>query len=178
MSSGVFAILGQKDTSTSDIVRSFTSVFHMPFLTPSPAPPTPFPLPHSPASYELHLRPDKTAAIVDMIRHFGWRHVHYLYDSDEGLQRLQQMFRALGNDTDIRFFVNRFSDLTNIHEELRAVDAVVSTLPFKSIVLDLSSGAAYRQVLRQKKGRHVVSSHVDLIIKEARANITQINLAT
>ena len=35
-------------------------------------------------SYELHVRPDPTPAIVDIIRHFRWRHIHYLYDSDEG----------------------------------------------------------------------------------------------
>ncbi|XP_076447024.1 glutamate receptor 3-like [Babylonia areolata] len=147
MSRGVFAILGQKDTATADIVHSFTSIFHMPFLTPSPVPPRLHHL-HQP-TYQLHLRPERTPAVVDMIRYFGWRQVHYLYDSDEGLQRLQQMFRALGNDSNIRFFVNRFSDVRNVHEELRAVDAVVSGLPFKSIVLDLSSGEAYRHVLRQ-----------------------------
>ena len=80
MSSGVFAILGQKDIATTDIVRSFTSTFHMPFITPSLVPPRL----RDALSYELHVRPDPTPAIVDIIRHFRWRHIHYLYDSDEG----------------------------------------------------------------------------------------------
>ncbi|KAL8581029.1 hypothetical protein ACOMHN_048063 [Nucella lapillus] len=148
MSSGVFAILGQKDIATTDIVRSVTSTFHMPYITPSPAPPRR----RKALSYELHVRPDNTGAIVDVIRHFKWRHIHYLYDSDEGLLRLQQIFRALGNESSNWFFVSRFQDVTNVHEQLRAIDASSSTLPFKSIVLDLSSDEAYEHVLRQTFG--------------------------
>lgn len=80
MSSGVFAILGQKDIASNDIVSAFTNTFHMPFVTPSHAPP----VSRDVLSYELHIRPDNTEAIVDLIQHFGWSHIHYLYDSDEG----------------------------------------------------------------------------------------------
>ncbi|XP_076467659.1 glutamate receptor 3-like [Babylonia areolata] len=145
MSSGVFAILGQKDIATTDMVRSVTTTFHMPYITPSPAPPRR----RKALSYELHVRPDNTGAIVDVIRHFRWRHIHYLYDSDEGLLRLQQIFRALGNESSNWFFVSRFLDVTNVHEQLRAVDSSSAALPFKSIVLDLSSDEAYEHVLRQ-----------------------------
>lgn len=80
MSSGVFAILGQKDFSSADIVRSFSNTFHMPFVTSSRGAPSAL----NAFSYEIHVRPDNTAAIVDIIKHFGWRHIYYLYDSDDG----------------------------------------------------------------------------------------------
>lgn len=66
-----------------------------------------------------------------------------------GLLRLQQIFRALGNDSSNWFFVSRFLDVTNVHDELRALDIGTTSQPFKSIVLDLSSNAAYEHVLRQ-----------------------------
>ena len=63
--------------------------------------------------------------------------------------RLQQIFRALGNESSNWFFVSRFLDVTNVHDELRALDSSPTTQPFKSIVLDLSTNYAYEQVLRQ-----------------------------
>ena len=66
-----------------------------------------------------------------------------------GLLRLQQIFRALGNDSSNWFFVSRFLDVTNVHDELRALDTGTTSQPFKSIVLDLSSNDAYEHVLRQ-----------------------------
>nr|KAG5705420.1 hypothetical protein BaRGS_004547 [Batillaria attramentaria] len=144
MSSGVFAILGQKEVASRAIVRSFTSTFHMPFVTPSSV----SPVRKDELRYELHVRPDNTPAIVDVIRHFQWRHIHYLYDSDEGLLRLQQIFRALGNESNNWFSVNRLVDVTDVHDDLKAVDKSGMAGP-KSFVLDLSSEFAYEQVLKQ-----------------------------
>ena len=93
MSTGVFAILGQKDIATTNIVRSVTSTFHMPYVTPSPVPPRLL----NTLSYELHVRPDNTAAIVDVIRHFQWRQIHYMYDSDEGERRMSGWLRRRGD---------------------------------------------------------------------------------
>ncbi len=80
MGKGVFAILGQKEMKSSDIVKSFTNTFHMPFITPSLSR---IAVGDS-SSYELHMRPDYTYAITDLIQYLGWIQVHFLYDSDEG----------------------------------------------------------------------------------------------
>ena len=80
MGKGVFAIIGQKEMKSSDIVRSFTTTFQMPFITPS--------LSRiavgNDSTFELHMRPDYTYAITDVIEYLGWGQVHFLYDSNEG----------------------------------------------------------------------------------------------
>ncbi|PVD34216.1 hypothetical protein C0Q70_05482, partial [Pomacea canaliculata] len=116
----------------------------MPFVTSSRGAPSAL----NAFSYEIHVRPDNTAAIVDIIKHFGWRHIYYLYDSDDGLMRLQQIFRALSNNSLIWFSVIRFRDVTRVHDELRSIDNG-TTRSVKTVVLDLSTDLAYQQVLKQ-----------------------------
>ncbi|CAL1535039.1 unnamed protein product, partial [Lymnaea stagnalis] len=144
MTQGVFAILGQKSTQSADIVKSLSSTFHMPFITPSLSPST---IRGSSSNFELHLRPDYTAAIIDVIEHLKWKHVHFLYDSDEGLQRLQNIHKMMRNDSVQWFSVVRFNDVTDVHDELRMTD-MSDGFP-KVFVLDLSSDEAYSTVLRQ-----------------------------
>ncbi|XP_041358488.1 glutamate receptor-like isoform X2 [Gigantopelta aegis] len=144
MSLGVFAILGQKEIISSDIVQSFTNTFHMPFVTTS--------LSHITArrnsGYELHLRPDYTSALIDVIEYLRWDHVHFLYDSDEGLLRIQRIFWSMRNHSVQWFSVKRFNDITRVHDDLRRLDRSNFSPP-KNFVLDLSSEYAYNLVLKQ-----------------------------
>ena len=80
MAEGVFLFYGVKDMTSLDIVQSFTRTFHMPFLSPSTPSSTIKPGP----TFEIHMKPEFAYAIIDMILHFEWRKIHYLYDSDEG----------------------------------------------------------------------------------------------
>ncbi|KAH3717765.1 hypothetical protein DPMN_060561 [Dreissena polymorpha] len=80
MADGVFLFFGVKDTKSLDIVQSFTRTFHMPYLSPSTSVWTE----KSAAGFEVHMKPDYTFAIIDMILYFGWTKIHYVYDSDEG----------------------------------------------------------------------------------------------
>ncbi|BFZ24114.1 hypothetical protein BsWGS_27153 [Bradybaena similaris] len=146
MSQGVFAILGQKSIQSADIVKSLTSTFHMPYITPSLSPSS---LRDEPSSYEIHLRPDLTAAIVDVIEILGWRHVFFMYDSDEGLHRLQHIHKMMRNDQVQWFSMVRFANIDDVHDELKSADLTDSFGHPKSFVLDLSSEEAYSKVLRQ-----------------------------
>ena len=83
MASGVFLFFGVKDMTSLDIVQSFTRTFHMPYLSPS----TPTGNINPGASYEIHMKPESALAIIDMIVHFEWHKIIYVYDSDEGKQR-------------------------------------------------------------------------------------------
>lgn len=81
MSSGVTVFLGKKDIRSLDIIQSFTKTFHMPYLSPSLSEDT---AQDEEGGFEIHMKPPHTQAIIDLILHFGWTRVHYLYDSDEG----------------------------------------------------------------------------------------------
>ncbi|ESO90626.1 hypothetical protein LOTGIDRAFT_163822 [Lottia gigantea] len=144
MSEGVFAIIGQKTMQTADIVQAFTTTFHMPYLTPSLSRDTI----RKHSKYELHMKPDFTQALIEMISFLEWDHVHYLYDSDEGMIRLQKMFKSMRNASIAWFNVKRFNDIHHVHEDLRQIDRgdINAT---KSFVLDLSSEEAYKIVLKQ-----------------------------
>ena len=72
-----------------------------------PAPPSPLPMPQpglTPAApqhrrpaassaaaaatsrtYSIYVRPDYANAVFALIRHFNWKHVYYLYDTEQGL---------------------------------------------------------------------------------------------
>lgn len=81
MADGVFLFFGVKDTKSLDIVRSFTRTFHMPYMSPS----TPVWTDNMDSGFEVHMKPDFTLAIIDMILYFEWSgKIHYVYDSDEG----------------------------------------------------------------------------------------------
>ncbi|KAK3719756.1 hypothetical protein RRG08_040059 [Elysia crispata] len=146
MSHGVFAILGQKSVLSADIVQSLTSTFHMPYITPSLTPST---FRSSDSSFELHMRPDHTRALIDIIENLGWKHVHFLYDSDEGLQRFQHIHKMMRNGTVQWFSVVRFTDINDIHDDLRLADVPDNKTVVKAFVVDLSSEEAYRKVLKQ-----------------------------
>ncbi|XP_052245576.1 glutamate receptor 2-like [Dreissena polymorpha] len=153
MADGVFLFFGVKDTKSLDIVQSFTRTFHMPYLSPSTSVWTE----KSAAGFEVHMKPDYTFAIIDMILYFGWTKIHYVYDSDEGLQHIQMVLSALrdvsesgGSDSHVHVLARRIYNVENAHDELRQLDRMdpdVST--DKVIVFDLSSEFAYRNILRQ-----------------------------
>ncbi|GFN90016.1 glutamate receptor 10 [Plakobranchus ocellatus] len=146
MSHGVFAILGQKSVLSADIVHSVTSTFQMPYITPSL---TPSSTRSADSSYELHMRPDHTRALIDVIEYLGWKYVHFLYDSDEGLQRFQHIHKMMRNGSVQWFSVVRFTDVNDIHDELRLADMPDNKSFTKAFVVDLSSEEAYKKVLKQ-----------------------------
>lgn len=80
MSSGIFALFGTHDMRTINTVRSFTQAFHMPYVTPSLAVNSS----NQNTGYVLYMRPHYTQAIIDIIKHYRWTIVYYVYDSEDG----------------------------------------------------------------------------------------------
>ena len=80
MSKGSFFLFGMNNVSTTETVNSYSSTFHMPYITPSMVTTNSV----SKSSYQLFMRPFYTKAIVDLVRHYGWTKAYYVYDSDEG----------------------------------------------------------------------------------------------
>lgn len=95
-------MMGLTQTSVYSTLHSYSESFHMPYINlnfmpnqtaslkaPSTAP--------SNSNFHLNLRPFHAPALVDLIRHYGWIDIIYLYDSDEGtsMQKLFLEFRIL-----------------------------------------------------------------------------------
>lgn len=80
MDTGIFMIFGGRRFESSSVIESYTQKFHMPYISPSFADNV---VPHLP-TFQLHMRPSHTQALVDVIMHFSWRNFHYVYDSEDG----------------------------------------------------------------------------------------------
>nr|QZH55024.1 ionotropic glutamate receptor 1 [Achelura yunnanensis] len=91
---GVFAMLGAVTPDSFDTLHSYTNTFQMPFVTPwfpeKVIPPSSGLIDHA-----ISMRPDYHRAIVDTIVFYGWKEVIYMYDSHDGLLRLQQLYQSM-----------------------------------------------------------------------------------
>ncbi|KAL5012952.1 hypothetical protein ScPMuIL_011503 [Solemya velum] len=166
MFDGVFVFLGKKDVRSLDIIHSFTKTFHMPYLSHSLSSDT---AQDGDGNFEIHMKPPYTQAIIDVIRHFKWTRVHYLYDSDEGLHRLEHIYKGVRGIPMVSFKFRKLQDVDNAHEELRMLDKMETDNP-KLVVLDMSSGAAYKSILKQipevgmnRHGYHYLLAGLDIL---------------
>ncbi|KAE8748742.1 hypothetical protein FOCC_FOCC004545, partial [Frankliniella occidentalis] len=87
-------MLGAVSPDSFDTLHSYSNIFQMPFVTPW------FPekvLTPSSGSldYAISMRPEYHQAIIDVVKFYGWKHIIYMYDSHDGLLRLQQIYQSL-----------------------------------------------------------------------------------
>ncbi|XP_076446346.1 glutamate receptor-like [Babylonia areolata] len=98
LSNGNLAIFGVSNASSMATIQSYTNTFQVPFVTFSMAHNT-----SSNTSFQVYMRPMHVHALVKLVLSYGWAHMYYIYNSDEGLIRLQQMFQAVAVYTHDKF---------------------------------------------------------------------------
>lgn len=76
---GVVAIVGVSNASAFATIQSYSNTFHVPFITPSMAQNSSLPTP-----YQIFMRPMYIDALLEVIKHYGWPKLLFLYDTDEG----------------------------------------------------------------------------------------------
>ncbi|KAH1002602.1 hypothetical protein HUJ04_008677 [Dendroctonus ponderosae] len=93
--------------------------------------------------YATSMRPEYHQAIIDTIKYYGWRRIIYLYDSNDGLLRLQQIYQALtpGNEPFQVKTVRRINNVTDALQFLRGLEEQ-SRWEHKHVVLDCSADMA------------------------------------
>ncbi|KAK2192982.1 hypothetical protein NP493_19g11001 [Ridgeia piscesae] len=132
MSRGIIALFGTHRASSINAIKSYTSTFRMPFITPSMA----INKTGQQHDYELYMSPLYAGALVSIIRKYEWRKIYYLYGDDEGLLRMQQLFDALAEagyivEVDMKL-------VTDADDALDTLDMFDRLLPGnKRVVLDL-----------------------------------------
>ncbi|CAG5081544.1 Similar to GluRIA: Glutamate receptor 1 (Drosophila melanogaster) [Cotesia congregata] len=87
-------MLGAVSPDSFDTLHSYSNTFQMPFVTPW------FPEKVlTPSSgfldFAISMRPDYHRAIIDTVRHYGWRKIIYLYDSHDGESQSSYAFLIL-----------------------------------------------------------------------------------
>ncbi|XP_046410710.1 glutamate receptor 1 isoform X1 [Neodiprion pinetum] len=149
-SRGVYSMLGAVSPDSFDTLHSYSNTFQMPFVTPW------FPEKVlTPSSgfldYAISMRPDYHRAIIDTVRYYGWKKIIYLYDSHDGLLRLQQIYQGLrpGNDSFQVETVKRIQNMSEAIDFLRSLEEL-SRWSNKYVVLDCPTDMA----------KDIVVSHV------------------
>ncbi|XP_020801640.1 glutamate receptor 1 [Drosophila serrata] len=135
-SRGVYSMLGAVSPDSFDTLHSYSNTFQMPFVTPW------FPEKVlTPSSglldFAISMRPDYHQAIIDTIQYYGWQSIIYLYDSHDGLLRLQQIYQELkpGNETFRVQMVKRIANVTMAIDFLHTLEDL-GRFSKKRIVLD------------------------------------------
>ncbi|XP_076686024.1 glutamate receptor IB isoform X3 [Andrena cerasifolii] len=149
-SRGVFSMLGAVSPDSFDTLHSYSNTFQMPFVTPW------FPEKVlTPSSglldFAISMRPDYHRAIIDTVRYYGWKKIIYLYDSHDGLLRLQQIYQGLkpGNESFQVETVKRIQNMSEAIDFLRSLEEL-NRWSNKYVVLDCPTDMA----------KDIVVSHV------------------
>ncbi|XP_045509956.1 glutamate receptor 1-like [Colias croceus] len=147
---GAVAMLGSVPSDSFDTLHSYANTFQMPFITPW------FPekvlSSISGTDYAVSLRPDYHRAIMDTIRHYGWSNIIYIYDSHDGLLRLQSMYESMGpGNSPFRITqVKRVAKSDDVIEFLSKVEEV-DRWSNKYVVLDSSTDVAKETVINHAR---------------------------
>lgn len=70
--------------SSYETLVSYSNTFQIPIVSPS----FPYHTRLRPARYGISMRPDYLKAILDLIQHYRWKQIVYIYDSDAGKNAL------------------------------------------------------------------------------------------
>ncbi|XP_066994946.2 glutamate receptor 1-like [Anabrus simplex] len=149
-SRGVFSMLGAVSPDSFDTLHSYSNTFQMPFVTPwfpekVLAPSSGF------LDYAISMRPDYHQAIIDVVRYYSWKKIIYLYDSHDGLLRLQQIYQSLkpGKESFQVESVKRIQNMSEAIDFLHSLEEL-SRWSNKYVVLDCPTEMA----------KEIVISHV------------------
>ncbi|XP_046678070.1 glutamate receptor 1-like isoform X1 [Homalodisca vitripennis] len=148
-SRGVFSMLGAVSPDSFDTLHSYSNTFQMPFVTPwfpekVLAPSSGF------LDYAISMRPDYHQAIIDTVRYYGWKRIIYLYDSHDGLLRLQQIYQSLkpGVETFQVEMVKRIQNASEAIDFLHSLEDISSyRWSNKYVVLDCPTEMAKEVVV-------------------------------
>lgn len=80
MSSGVFMLLGSREFPSMEVIKSYTKMFWMPYITTS----IPFDIAGY-YGYEIYMKPKVVHALRDMVAQYQWTMIHYIYESESGM---------------------------------------------------------------------------------------------
>ncbi|KAL5011753.1 hypothetical protein ScPMuIL_010304 [Solemya velum] len=141
----VFALFGVSNPVTYNVMHSYSHSLQMPWITANPTRSSAF----EKSSFQLSMCPTFVDAVADFIKYFQWTKIYYLFDSDDGLWRLQQLFEAFRPPSrNIAVDARRIKNPWDVYDILRQLDRSDPNFE-RRIVLDLSSKEAYSAVMAQ-----------------------------
>ncbi|XP_015794087.1 glutamate receptor 1-like isoform X1 [Tetranychus urticae] len=120
LSRGIFTLVTPIIGPSYEILVSYSNTFQMPFIHPG------YPETNSQniPNFGLNIRPEYLKAIADVIKLYRWTDIIYIYDSDDGLIKLQHVFSILYSDGHTLHLraVKRITNGTEGYSFLRAIE--------------------------------------------------------
>ena len=92
MQNGIVTVYGSHTMATNDVIKSYTDTFQLPFISSNVAinysaissslslPSSQLPV----QGFQMFVRPLYAKALLDLIRHYAWKDLWYIFDSEEG----------------------------------------------------------------------------------------------
>ncbi|XP_067134213.1 glutamate receptor 1-like isoform X2 [Centruroides vittatus] len=151
MSRGIFTLVAPAAGPSYDTLASYSNTFQMPFLSPA------FPETSSerPSTYGISLKPQYLEAILDVIKHYQWKHIIYLYDSENGLLKLQHIFHLTTDKYKLEVrVVKRISSAKDANEFLSYLENS-DRQGLKYVILDCNATTAQDIIVNHVKHIHM-----------------------
>ncbi|KAK7495272.1 hypothetical protein BaRGS_00013454, partial [Batillaria attramentaria] len=145
LNKGVFLLLGGSSPKSFNVIQSYTHALHVPYVMYT----NNRNHHHDGYDYDFSVSPAFIDAIIDVVKFFNWEKVYYLFDSDDGLWQLQQIYESF-RDPLLPLLVDarRVRNTASAHDFLRRLDRV-SKSEKKRIILNFSSLDVYQKILNQ-----------------------------
>ncbi|XP_037087070.1 glutamate receptor 1-like [Pollicipes pollicipes] len=106
--------------------------------------------------YALSMMPGYHRGVLDIIRHYRWQGIIYLYDSEDGLHRLQQMLQSVtpGNGTLRVLHARRIFGAADALAFLRSLE-MLDRWSIKRVVLDCEAHLAQEVIVGHVQDVHL-----------------------
>ncbi|KAK6173038.1 hypothetical protein SNE40_016574 [Patella caerulea] len=142
---GVSAIIGISHPVSYNTIQSYSHALQIPYILVSPSRSSSTDI----YKYDISLSPPYSEVVIDLIDRLQWPKVYYIYDSDDGLWRLQKVYEYFQRRKYGHIIIDayRIKSVENSYDQLRRLDN--KEFEIKRIVLDLSSADSYRTILEQ-----------------------------
>ncbi|NP_001191539.1 glutamate receptor subunit protein GluR1 precursor [Aplysia californica] len=146
---GVLLIVGTSRDSSFNTIQSYCQALQVPYILASPSRPHLF----SGYHFDISLTPPYISAVMKVLANMtsSSNKVFYVYDSDDGLWRLQQLYNYFQLEDSVPRALDAFRvrDVSRAYSLLRSLDLKDMDEGNKLIVLDLSSEESFKLVLEQ-----------------------------
>lgn len=130
---GIFTLVAPTTPQTYSILVSYSNNFQIPLISPS------FPevVPEHTPLFAVGIQPNTLRAVNDLVTYYRWTSIIYLYQSDDGAEKLQRLFEFGGNDRKLEILgLRRVNSAEEAHTFLSRLDGNFPD-KMKNIVMDV-----------------------------------------
>ncbi|XP_046575056.1 glutamate receptor 1-like [Haliotis rubra] len=142
---GVFILFGASSAASYNTIQSYSQALKIPYFLFTPTRNEP----GDGYAYDISISPSYTSAVIDIIKFYGWSKIYFLFDSDDGLWQLQNIYDAFREpNTSLVVDAQRLRAVAMSRDVLRKLDRS-DRVYRKRIVVSLRNVSSYQVFLNQ-----------------------------